>query len=413
MSKDILFIVEDDRSVNSRAIGNIDWARANGFIDLKKVKMIVNKVRKRELTYVNITEIKLPVIYKVPFIKNLNSFENSKMLRHAENILSILYPSIFYKEKRGFLFFRKKQKVQIPAETPNAEEVLEETTALPVTENMPNIDVIKIGYESEINTELKDEKHRVIERTEIKEEKEKITEEREITEERGDVYPMKVYVNTGYKELDEVFKSRFKPADSLADCDAAIISYISNKEYIKNLLSAGKRIILLAGHSDYRLMETAREIGIKDIYSSPIDPKEIINNLLNEKGEEDKMLIKKEEIELKKEEPVVLHYSTDQEKQPEISEMAQKECEEPKNIEELEAKDEINIVLDEIKNILAKNKEIYESRISMQEKMIKQMEEAITKKEEEIKELRKAIDEYRKKEEEKKKIILELQKLLQ
>jgi len=395
MSKDILFIVEDNASVSSRAIGNIDWARANRFIDLKKVRMIVNKVQKKELVYVNITEIKLPVIYKVPYIKNLGSFENPKILKHAENILNVLYPSIFYEEKRGFLFFKRKQTKQIPAESPNTEETPEETKVLPAVENISGAAAAEETPEgigplpaTENITELESEKYFQYKTAEEPDEIKK--EQKRISEERSEFYPMKVYVNTGYKELDDIFKSKFETADSLASCDAAIISYISNKDYIRSLISAGKKIILLAGDSDYSLVETAKEIGIKDIYRSPIDPGEIINNLINTEGGKKDMLIQEEKAELERESAVP------EQNQPEVFEISQKQ----------ESESEIDAILNEIKNILARNKEIYERRLLMQEEMIKQ-------KEEEIKELQKVIEEYKEKEEKRKKVLMELQNLLQ
>ncbi|SDF02708.1 MinD-like ATPase involved in chromosome partitioning or flagellar assembly [Thermoanaerobacter thermohydrosulfuricus] len=377
MSKDILFIVEDNPSVNSRAIGNIDWARANGFIDLKKVKMIVNKVQKKELVYVNITELKLPVIYKVPYIKNLGGFENPKMLKHTENILNILYPDVFHEERRGFLFFMKKQAEQIPAELLNAERTLEEPELLPAAENITELESEKYSqYKTSEEPEIENISGTNIEKT-----------QKRIHEERSEFYPMKVYVNTGYKELDDIFRSKFETADSLAGCDAAIISYISNKDYIRSLISAGKKIILLAGDSDYSLVETAKEIGIRDIYYSPIDPGEIIDNLINTEGGKNDM---EEKTELEKESAAA------EQNQPEVFEISQKQ----------ESESEIDAILGEIKNILARNKEIYERRISMQEETIKQ-------KEEEIKELQKMIEEYREKEEKRKKVFMELQELLQ
>jgi|GEM_PF-941975 len=392
ISKDILFIVEDNPSVSSRAVGNIDWARANGFIDLRKVKMVVNKVQRKELTYVNITELKLPVIYKVPYIKNLGDFENPKMLKHAENILNVLYPDIFHEERKGFLFFGKRQTEQIPAELLNAEKALEEPESLPTVENIPRV-AEKIPEEisplpaSEDITEPE---------YEIAEESSGIEKEQEkIFKERSEHYPMKVYVNTGYKDLDDIFKSSFEAVNSLAECDAAIISYISNKDYIKSLISAGKKIILLAGDSDYSLIETAKEIGIKDIYRSPIDPGEIIDSLINAEGGRD--MFEEEKTELRNE------FSVSEENQPEVFEISQKQ--EQKTYKDSH-EDEIEPILSEIKNILAKNKEIYERRILMQEEIIKQ-------KEEEIKELQKTIEEYREKEEKRKKVFMELQNLLQ
>ncbi|ERM91500.1 hypothetical protein O163_10010 [Caldanaerobacter subterraneus subsp. yonseiensis KB-1] len=367
MSKDILFIVEDDVSVNSRAVGNIDWARANGFIDLRKIKIIVNKLKTRELKYVNITELKLPVIYKVPYIKNLGSFENPKMLKHAENILNVLYPNIFHEERKGFLFFKKKQPEQIPAELSNTGEVPKETELSSAAENVP----IE-NHEPETAEEVKRGQER-------------------IPEKRGELYPMKVYVNTGYKELDDIFKTKFETVDSLAGCDAAVISYISNKDYIRSLISAGKKIILLAGDSDYSLVEAAKEIGIKDIYRSPIDPQEIIDNLINDKGGKN-MLGEK----------VGLEIEIPEQNQPEAFETIEKQ----EDALKYDSENEINTVLNEIKNILAKNKEVYERRISMQEEIIRQ-------KEEEIKELQKTIEEYKEKEEKRKKVLMELQNLLQ
>jgi MinD-like ATPase involved in chromosome partitioning or flagellar assembly len=384
ISKDILFIVEDDVSVSSRAVGNIDWARANGFIDLRKVKMIVNKLKTKELKYVNITELKLPVIYKVPYIKNLGSFENPKMLKHAENILNVLYPSIFYEGKRGFLFFRSKQTEQIPAEPSDTEETPKEAEVLSASENMPEVSAEKIpekisplpGAENMTEPEYE----AVEEFANVEKEQEKIFEE------RSERYSMKIYVNTGYKELDDIFKSRFEPVNSLAECDAAIISYISNKDYIKSLISAGKKIILLAGDTDYSLIETVKEIGIKDIYRNPIDPGEIIDNLINAEGGQNMF---EEEKTAPEGESVVPEQSN-----PEVFEISQKQ------------ESEFEPILNEIKNILARNKEIYERRISIQEEIIKQ-------KEEEIEDLKKIIEEYKEKEEKRKRVFAELQNLLQ
>lgn len=137
-------------------------------------------------------------------------------------------------------------------------------------------------------------------------------------------------------------------------------------------------------------METAKEIGIKDIYRSPIDPGEIIDSLINAEGGKKDMLIQEEKPEPERESAVL------EQSQPEVFEISQKQ----------ESESEIDAILNEIKNILARNKEIYERRLLMQEEMIKQ-------KEEEIKELQKVIEEYKEKEEKKKKVLMELQNLLQ
>jgi MinD-like ATPase involved in chromosome partitioning or flagellar assembly len=427
MSKDILLIVEDDHSVNSRAIGNIDWARANGFIDLRKVKMIVNKMQKRELTYVNITEIKLPIIYKVPYIKKLNNFENKKMLNHAQNILNVLYPNIFSREAKSFLFFKKKELKQVKSsEVFTAEKnTIKEENHGETDEiyEMRNINELNVP-EPVLDTKTKkDESEEVAFPPKNNNEYPKFEIEKEQNKEftkRGEDKHMKVYVNTGYKELDNIFKSKLETTDNLINCDAAIISYIANKEYIKNLISAGKRIILLADETNYDLIETAKEIGIKDIFFNSVDPEEIINNLINDKGAEEEMLLKENEVEFNNE-PVLLEYNIEAEEKTEnIPNIQEEKYNDKLNVQKDEKEDEVNTVLLQIKNILDKNKEIYEERISMQEEkikekeeIIKEKEEIIAQKEEEINELRKIINEYKEREEERKKIISELQKLLQ
>ncbi|AFK85899.1 MULTISPECIES: AAA family ATPase [Thermoanaerobacterium] len=107
-SEKIFVVIEDDFSVNARVVGNIDWARTNDFLDVNKVFYIVNK-KKGPIKYINITELKFPVFYEIPYIKNIRPLYDKNFEKHSAKILEKIMPDTF-DERKKFLLFRKKQK---------------------------------------------------------------------------------------------------------------------------------------------------------------------------------------------------------------------------------------------------------------------------------------------------------------
>lgn len=411
MSKDILLILEDDYSVNSRAIGTVDWAKTHGFMDIKKIKLIVNKVTGKHLKYVNITDLKFPVLYQVPFFKHFSGFNDSRLLKHSQKMLSILFPDILTAPKKGFLFFGKNNS----------------STAIRVDNDAKDSDYNLKEIKNLENKNLKDDRE-----DDIK-------------------MPTRVYVNTGIKQLDEIISKDLNISDSLSGCDIAVISHISNPDYIKDLIRKQKKVILLADGSDSELISVANQIGITDIFYSPIDPRNIIEAIIKEivrrEGEASafkNMPVKEQENsskEYKEEKEHEVFYVTETTQNGEIKtreENTPDKNEIPEKIQEQEIHDdkentkegddlmevkenignntseytEINNILEQIKNILAQNKKIYEERLMKQDEIIKEKEEELRKLAEKIQEQEKLINELKEKDTKRKQILEQLQQML-
>ncbi|SHF42448.1 MinD-like ATPase involved in chromosome partitioning or flagellar assembly [Caldanaerobius fijiensis DSM 17918] len=264
MAEKILLVVEDDYSVNSRLIGNVDWARVNGFIDTSKISLIVNKTRGR-LRYVNITDLKFPVLYELPYIRNIKPFNDKRVYKHADRIWRKLLPED-YAEKRRFFFAPKPKQSGSPKTQPDTQKPAEENenTKIPQTEQTAE-------RSEEILTAEQD----------ILSENNPVLGE-ETGEMKGDGVPMGFYVNTGYEQLDN--EIRQKIADAGGTGDTGSVAVVSSILYAERFLNEGRRVIFLAkGAGD---AAKARALGVKDVFVNPFDLNEIVKAACGELPQE-------------------------------------------------------------------------------------------------------------------------------
>lgn len=387
ISEHILLVVEDDYIVTGRIAGTLDWANKLGFINTGRAKFIINKVknRKNEPNYVNALEPKLPVLYKIPFYKKFEGYRDKRILMDAQEILSILLPDVFTPPQKGFLFFGRSK--------PKKPEPLEKNIYLENNKNNK--------------------------------------------EEVFDNMPVKVYVNTGIKQLDEIISKDLSTTDNLYTSDIAVISYISNPAYIKELVEKGKKVILLTNADDIDTITAAQDAGIRDIFYSPVDPKEVKDLIIKEIAKREGIIPYKEDSFKEKPsqyQPEILDEHKTEEIYPEqgnISIQAPEQTEienykdnvqaaegsgvESFNIQTYQVYDEkieaskitsnghaeLDSILEQIKNILVQNKKTYEERLSLQEKILKE-------KEEEINRLKLQLESFKEKEEKRRHLLEQL-----
>jgi MinD-like ATPase involved in chromosome partitioning or flagellar assembly len=97
----VLLVTVDDCSVVSRTIGTLDWAATNNFVDIDKFMQVVNLHRGRGLKFVNLTGPQIPLVYTIPHIRQLNSYRDIRLKKHARFILHSLMPDVFEKPGTG------------------------------------------------------------------------------------------------------------------------------------------------------------------------------------------------------------------------------------------------------------------------------------------------------------------------
>jgi MinD-like ATPase involved in chromosome partitioning or flagellar assembly len=100
MSDKILLITTDNFSVVSRTVGTLDWAISNNFIDISNIVQLVNMQSKKNTECVNLAGPQIPVIYTVPYMKNISGYKDKRLQKHCANILNRLMPDIFEEPKR-------------------------------------------------------------------------------------------------------------------------------------------------------------------------------------------------------------------------------------------------------------------------------------------------------------------------
>lgn len=100
ISDKILLITTDNFSVVSRTIGTLDWAMSNNFIDISNIVQVVNMQSKKNTECINLAGPQIPVIYTVPYVKNISGYKDSRLQKHCVHILNRLMPDIFEEPKR-------------------------------------------------------------------------------------------------------------------------------------------------------------------------------------------------------------------------------------------------------------------------------------------------------------------------
>jgi MinD-like ATPase involved in chromosome partitioning or flagellar assembly len=425
-SEKIFIVIEDDFSVTARVIGNIDWARTNDFIDINKVFYIVNK-KKGPLKYINITDLKFPIFYEIPYIKNIKPLYDKSFEKYALKILEKMMPDKFREEKK-FTLFRRKEKQETIVQPEEIEKSEVEIEKLPETEESEQLSEINVQSETLLEIEQPDMKSEKLLKTEqqinpetsqetkkiqmpnsvikeyepepkieqISDINQKITNNEEFNQ-NEEVIKLKLYMDTGIGDIANILKSKFECTDSLISSDVILITAIRNESYLKDMVNAGKKIILLTQRDDTEAIETANRIGIQNILYAPI---ENIDDLLKVIKGVDNMNVDKIN------DSAVL--SDNDRKNNEQINSVQVDNDQFSNIQinkQNEIDEGVTEILNQLQNLLEKHKETYESRIARQQEVIKE-------KDAKIEELTKEIEKYKQKEEERKKIFSELQKLL-
>lgn len=388
----ILLVVEDDYSVNSRLIGNVDWARVNGFINTSKISLIVNKTRGR-LRYVNITDLKFPILYELPYIKNIKPFNDKRMYKHADRIWRKLMPED-YAERTRFFFVpkRKRSSLQVQPDTQKPAEEAKGTTMLQAEQTAEYSEEILDAGQNTLS-----ENNPVLE-----------------GETEGDDVLMGLYVNTGYEQLDNEIREKIANAGSIESIgNVAVVSSLS---YAERFLDEGRKVVFLAkGAGD---AAKARALGIKDVFVNPFDlneiaevvfgktPVESIKTAGNEKvgGEEQPDKIPHEDREEKNNADGIRSNSDEKETYGgyKTSEDGNEKIyrEEKEGVRSMETD-----LYGEIRNVIQKYLIEYERKLDEYEATIAQLKEQIREKDEEI-------EKYKQKTEKFSRLFSELQGLM-
>jgi len=110
----VVFVLENDISAVSRTLGMLEYLGLHGFLDKNKACAVVNKeFGKRK--YTDVVELGIPVVYRIPYLRNLIEYTDKRILKHAVNLKNELFgmrekKSLWRRLLNGFK--RVKQKNQ-------------------------------------------------------------------------------------------------------------------------------------------------------------------------------------------------------------------------------------------------------------------------------------------------------------
>jgi MinD-like ATPase involved in chromosome partitioning or flagellar assembly len=113
MSDKIILLNVDVFSVVSRTVGMLDWAVSNNFVELDKMVQVINMRRRDDIECVNQVGPQIPVIYSLPYIRNIKGYTDKRLEEHCRYILHNLMPDTFEIPKQNFFkqLFGKKEAI--------------------------------------------------------------------------------------------------------------------------------------------------------------------------------------------------------------------------------------------------------------------------------------------------------------
>lgn len=89
-SDKVVLIVEDDMRIAARVNGFLDWLKINNISDLSNYAYIKNMSRSKELYYLDKIRYKLPILYSVPYIKNLKGIDDKRLKSHIKKVSEVI-----------------------------------------------------------------------------------------------------------------------------------------------------------------------------------------------------------------------------------------------------------------------------------------------------------------------------------
>ncbi|HHY80218.1 MAG TPA: AAA family ATPase [Thermoanaerobacter sp.] len=110
----VVFVLEDDVSAVSRTVGMLEYLRLHGFLDIKKTYAVVNKAKKKK-KYLTAVDLGIPIIYSIPFFRNLSEYQDKKIIRHVKKLKDVLLgikeeKSLWRRLLNGFKRAKQKDK---------------------------------------------------------------------------------------------------------------------------------------------------------------------------------------------------------------------------------------------------------------------------------------------------------------
>ena len=110
----VVFVLEDDVSAVSRTVGMLEYLRLHGFLDIKKTYAVVNKAKKKK-KYLTAVDLGIPIIYSIPFFRNLSEYQDKKIIRHVKKFKDVLLgikeeKSLWRRLLNGFKRAKQKDK---------------------------------------------------------------------------------------------------------------------------------------------------------------------------------------------------------------------------------------------------------------------------------------------------------------
>ncbi|KHO61643.1 chromosome partitioning protein [Thermoanaerobacter sp. YS13] len=110
----VLFVLEDDVSAVSRTLGILEYLKLHGFLDIEKAYAVVNKAKKKK-KYLTAVDLGIPIIYSIPFFRNLSEYQDKKIIRHVKKLKDILFgikkeKSLWRRLLNGFKRAKQKDK---------------------------------------------------------------------------------------------------------------------------------------------------------------------------------------------------------------------------------------------------------------------------------------------------------------
>lgn len=82
----ILLLVEDKLNIAARVNGFLEWLETNNICTFDKFFLVINKKRQKKLQYLDKISYKLPILFEIPYIKNINSHRDKRIVRYAEKL---------------------------------------------------------------------------------------------------------------------------------------------------------------------------------------------------------------------------------------------------------------------------------------------------------------------------------------
>lgn len=82
----VLLLVEDRLNVAARVNGLMEWLEVNNICAFDRFYLVINKKKQKRLQYLDKMSYKIPVLFEIPYIKNVRDYKDKRIVRYAEKL---------------------------------------------------------------------------------------------------------------------------------------------------------------------------------------------------------------------------------------------------------------------------------------------------------------------------------------